>query len=286
MIVVITGPTGVGKTRLSVALAKKYQAIIINADSMQVYRELNIGTAKIKEEEKEGIEHYLFDIADPKEMYTVYDYQKDLRGLLDKYKDRNIIIVGGTGLYINAGLYDYNFNDSTSYNSYDDLTNEELYLKVREKYPLNDIHINNRKRLVRALNKRENYSLNGDKLLYDVIFVGLTTTRDVLYERINARVDKMFEEGLVNEVKSLYDNNVTGKAIDTGIGYKELIEYFNQKISLKEAKDLIKKRSRNYAKRQYTWFKNKMNIKWFDVNFDDFDQTINRVSEYIKEMSD
>ena len=281
MIIVITGPTGVGKTLASIKLAHIYNAIIINADSMQVYKELNIGTAKIKEEEKDGIPHYLFDIKDPKDMYTVYDYQKDVRKLLDEYQDRNIIIVGGTGLYIKAALYDYEFKDEDCNNEdYDNLSNEELYDLAKEKDNNMDIHVNNRKRLVRFLNK-ESSSNKGNNLLYNAIFIGLTTDRETLYKRINQRVDEMFEEGLLDEVKSLYDKKIYGKSILTGIGYKELYDYFDNKISLDDAKELIKKRSRHYAKRQYTWFNNQMDIKWFDVDYNNFNNTIKDVENYI-----
>ena len=285
MIVVITGPTGVGKTHLSIKLAHIYNAIIVNADSMQVYKDLNIGTAKIKEEEKEGVPHLLFDIKDPKDMYTVYDYQRDVRKILEDNKDKNIILVGGTGLYLKAALYDYEFSkEDDNTNSFDDLSNEELYALAKEKDNNIDIHINNRKRLVRFLNK-ESSSNNGNNLLYDAIFIGLTTDRETLYERINLRVDKMFEEGLLDEVKSLYDKKIYGKSILTGIGYKELYDYFDGKISLDDAKELIKKRRRPYAKRQYTWFNNQMNIKWFNVNFNDFNQTIKEIKDYIDKHS-
>ena len=280
MIIVIVGPTGVGKTKMSVELAKKYDAIIVNGDSMQVYKELNIGTAKVTEEEKEGVPHLLFDIVDPTEMYTVYDYQKDLRKVLNSNKGKNIIIVGGTGLYIKAGLYDYEFAEEKFNETYDTLTNEELYYRVKEKYPDIDIHVNNRKRLVRALNKGIE-SHKGNNLLYNAIFIGLTTNRETLYERINLRVDKMFEEGLLEEVKALYDKGIDSKSINTGIGYKELYEYFKGNISLEEAKELIKQRSRKYAKRQYTWFNNQMDIKWFDVNFNNFNETVLEVSNYV-----
>ena len=155
MIIVIAGPTGVGKTKLSIELAKKYNGVVVNADSMQVYKELNIGTAKVTEEEKEGIEHILFDIVEPEEMYTVYNYQKDLRKVLEQYKDRNIILVGGTGLYIKAGLYNYEFEEESyeDINTYEGYTNEELYKMVKEIDPETEIHINNRKRLIRRLNK-------------------------------------------------------------------------------------------------------------------------------------
>ena len=284
MIVVVVGPTGVGKTKMSIELAKKYNAIVVNADSMQVYKDLNIGTAKVTEEEKDGITHLLFDIVEPTDMYTVYDYQKDLRKVLENYKNRNIILVGGTGLYIKAGLYDYEFTDEDTNDTYENLTNAELYNLVKEKDNTLDIHMNNRKRLIRALN-REKTSNKGDNLLYNAIFIGLTTDRETLYDRINKRVDKMFEDGLLKEVKVLYDKGINSKAINTGIGYKELYDYFKGNISLEEAKELIKKRSRHYAKRQYTWFNNQMNIKWFDVNFNDFNETANRVNEYIESIN-
>lgn len=282
MILCIVGPTGVGKTKLSIELAKHYNGIVVNADSMQVYKELNIGTAKVTESEKENIKHFLFDIKEPTEMYTVYDYQKDLRNIIDNNKDKNIIIVGGTGLYIKAGLYNYIFETENNINNtYDNLTNEELYNLVLNKDPNTYIHINNRKRMIRFLNKNETIK-DKDKLLYDVKFIGLTTSREILYDRINKRVDDMIKNGLIEEVKSLYNKNIRSKAILTGIGYKELYDYFDGNISLEDAINLIKQRSRHYAKRQYTWFNNQMDVKWFDVDFDNFNNTINEVINYIK----
>ena len=234
MILCIVGPTGVGKTKLSIELAKRYNAIIVNGDSMQVYKDLNIGTAKVTEEEKSGIPHYLFDIKDVTDMYTVYDYQKDLRNILDTNKDKNIIIVGGTGLYIKAGLYNYIFNEEDSNNSYDNYTNEELYNLVLKKDKNSTIHINNRKRMIRFLNKKDNIN-DKDTLLYDVKFIGLTCDRELLYEKINNRVDKMIKDGLIDEVKSLHDKGIKSKSVLTGIGYKELYEYFDGNISLEEA---------------------------------------------------
>ena len=283
MILAIVGPTGVGKTRLSIELAKKYNAIIINCDAMQIYREMNIGTAKIKESEKEGIPHYLFDIKDVKDNYTVYDYQKDAREIIKKYKDRNIIFVGGTGLYLKAALYSYEFTDEEkATNNFENKTNEELYLLARKKDVNMNIHPNNRKRLVRFLNK-ESIHPPVAKPLYNAFYIGLTCNRSDLYERINKRVDEMFEEGLVEEVKSFYEQKINSKALSTAIGYKELYKYFNGEITLDEAKDLIKKNSRHYAKRQYTWFKNQMNITWFDVDFKNFNNTIKEVEKYINE---
>ena len=281
MILAIIEPTEVGKTKLRVELAKKYNAIIINYDAMQVYKKMNIGTAKIKEEEKGGIPHYLFDIKETEENYTVYDYQKDARKLLEKYKDRNIIFVGGTGLYLKAALYSYEFVDEEKKTeNFDDKTNEELYFLAKKKDEFMNIHPNNRKRLIRFLNK-ELIHTPASKPLYDAIYIGLTCDRNLLYERINKRVDEMFKEGLVEEVKALYDEKKKGKALETAIGYKELYRYFNGEISLEEAKDLIKKNSRHYAKRQYTWFNNQMDISWFNVNFNNFKETVLEVEKYI-----
>ena len=281
MIIAVVGPTGVGKTKMSIELAKKYNAIVINCDAMQVYKELNIGTAKVTAEEKENIPHFLFDICEVEDNYTVYDYQKDLRKILDNNKDRNIVIVGGTGLYLKAGLFDYRFSEEETNDTYDELTNEELFKKALAKDPKMDIHQNNRKRLIRFLNKKQEETVE-PKLLYDTIFIGLTTNRDNLYNKINQRVDKMLDEGLLEEVKCLYERNIDSKVINTAIGYKELYEYFKGNISLEESIDLIKQRSRKYAKRQYTWFNNQMDINWFDVNYDNFNETINDVIKYIE----
>ena len=281
MILCIVGPTGVGKTKLSIELAKHYNAVIVNGDSMQVYKRLNIGTAKVTDEEKENIEHLLFDIVDVNDMYTVYDYQKDLRRILVEYNDKNIIIVGGTGLYIKAGLFNYVFSEEENNETYDNLSNDELYEMVLKKNKDSDIHINNRKRMVRFLNRNENIK-DKDKLLYDCKFIGLTTDRDTLYNKINIRVDKMFDDGLLEEVKELYKENIRSKAIMTGIGYKELYEYFDGNISLNDAKELIKQRSRKYAKRQYTWFNNQMDVKWFNTDYNNFNNTIDDVIKYIE----
>ena len=278
MIIVVCGPTGVGKTKLSVELAKKYNGIIINADAMQVYKKMDIATAKIKEEEKEGIKHYLFDICDLSDNYSIYDYQKDARKIIDENKNKTIIMVGGSGLYQKAALYDYKLDEENKKtNNYDDLTNEELYELVMKKDPESKVHINNRKRLIRLLNKEE-ISHEESKLLYnDVIFIGLTTNRDNLYRIINNRVDKMVEEGLLEEAKHFYDQKVKCKALDTVIGYKELFKYFDNEISLDEALELIKKNSRRYAKRQYTWFNHQVPTIWVETNYKNFDETVNKV---------
>ena len=281
MILAIIGPTAVGKTKLSIELAKKYNAIIINCDAMQVYQGLDIGTAKVTSKEKEGITHELLDFVPVTQNYTVYDYQKDARKLLEKYQGHNIIFVGGTGLYLKSALYDYRFYEETTTNSYDNLTNEELYNLALAKDKNMTIHPNNRKRLVRFLNK-EIQEYVEPKPLYNFKIIGLTTSRDILYDKINKRVDVMFQSGLLTEVKSFYDQGIRSKALETGIGYKELYQYFDNKITLEEAKDLIKKNSRHYAKRQYTFFNHQLDVKWFNTNYDDFSKTIKEVEDYIE----
>ena len=290
MIIVICGPTGVGKTKLSIELAKKLNGEIINADSMQTYIGADIATAKIKEQEKEEIPHYLFDINNINDMYTIYDYQKDARKIIKEIENKNKtpILVGGSGLYIKSALYDYELVPEQDKKDYSDLTNEELYNKVLN-YTNTNIHINNRKRLERLLEKYENSSIignNGNKKLYDFICIGLTTDRNNLYEIINNRVDKMIAEGLIEEAKAFYDKNIHSKAIKTCIGYKELYQYFDGNIAKEEAIALIKKNSRRYAKRQYTFFNNQMDVKWFNVDYKDFNNTINEVLKYIANIDE
>ncbi len=289
-IIVITGPTGVGKTKLSIELAKKYNGEIINCDSMQIYKELDIGTAKITEEEKEGIPHHLLSIKELDEDYSIYEYQKDCRRVIEEIKNRNKtpILVGGTALYIKAALYDYNLIYNKNTNNYDNITTEGLYNKLikLDKKCLNKIDKNNRGRIINAINYYEetNKSITDnitDILLYNCLFIGLTTDRKTLYNIIDARVDKMIENGLINEVKNLYDKNINTKPLINGIGYKELYKYFNKEITKEEAIDLIKKNSRHYAKRQYTFLNNKLNITWFNTNYKDFNKTINEITKYI-----
>lgn len=290
MIIVIVGPTGVGKTKLSIELAKIYNGEVINADSTQVYKDLNIATAKVTEEEKEGVIHHLIDIKNIDEDYTVYDYQQDCRKKIEEIlsKNKTPIIVGGTGLYINAVLYDYKFEQEKNDSLYEEFNNDELYQQLISIDPNTNIHKNNRKRIIRALNYYQNNNKpmsekeTNNNLLYDAFIVGLTTDREKLYDRINKRVDIMIENGLEKEAKKIYNTGIRSKAVMTPIGYKELFAYFDSIISREEAIELIKKRSRNYAKRQYTWFNNKLNVKWFDVNFDNFNKTIDDVKKYIE----
>lgn len=288
MIIVVVGPTGVGKTKLSVELAKKYNAEIINADSMQVYKGLDIATAKIKEHEKEGVAHHLFDICNVDETYTVFDYQKDCRSKIEEISNRgkNVIIVGGTGLYIRAALYDYRFKEEGNLNDYDELTNQELLDKIKNYDSDCNIHINNRKRLIRLLNKYDNDLITeqvGNNPIYKFILIGLTTDRDTLYEKINSRVDVMVKEGLIEEAKCLYDKHIYTKAIQTAIGYKELYPYFEGKNSLDVSLELIKKNSRHYAKRQYTFFKHQFDeINWIETNYKDFSKTVDSTINIIE----
>lgn len=288
MIIAIVGPTGVGKTKMSIELAKRYNAEIISSDSMQIYKMMDIGTAKVTENEKENIPHHLIDVKDVNDDYSVYDYQKDARYVLDKLlsDNKNVIIVGGTGLYLKALLYDYNFNetDDNAKKDFSSYTNEELYKMVLDIDKDSKIHINNRQRLESFLNNHKfGEEKRVSKLLYkDVKIIGLTRPRQELYEAINNRVDEMINNGLIDEARYFYDKKINSKAINTAIAYKELYLYFDQKISFEEAINLIKKRSRNYAKRQYTWFKHQMNVKWFDINANDFNETIQEVANYIE----
>ena len=294
MVIVITGPTCVGKTKLSIELAKKLNGEVINADSTQVYKNLDIATAKITEEEKENISHHLFDIKDITEDYTVCDYQKDARLKINEILSRGKvpIMVGGTGLYIKAALYDYEFEpeEKELLNDYNGLTNAELYDRLTKLDSNHNIHINNRKRLVRALNyitstnKKYSEKEKTDKLLYNTVFIGLTTNRSILYDKINNRVDKMIKLGLLEEAKKIYDSNVRTKAVMTPIGYKELFDYFEGNKSLDECLDVIKQKSRNYAKRQYTWFNHQMKINWFNVDYDNFNNTIDAVLNYLDNL--
>lgn len=290
-VIAIVGPTGVGKTKLSVELAKLIGGEIINADSTQVYRGLDIATAKVKEEEKENIPHHLFDIKNIDEDYSVYDYQKDARHIIDDIlkRGKTPILVGGTGLYLKAALYDYEFSDMTVVTDYTNFDDASLYQKLIVVDPKTDIHMNNRKRVINALNYFETHKKPfsekevNDKLIYpNTFFIGLTCERSVLYEMINNRVEQMKKTGLLEEARTIYVQNIRTKAVMTPIGYKELFSCFDNIISLDEAVTLIKKNSRNYAKRQYTWFNNQIPVKWFEVDFVNFSNTIADVLTYIK----
>ena len=292
-VIAIVGPTGVGKTKLSIELAKKFNGEVINADSMQVYRGLDIGTAKVRKDEMEGIPHHLFDIKDLDEEYTIYHYQKDCRKVIDEVLERGHIpiLVGGTGLYIKSALYDYQLlENKLDASIYDDVSTADLYHKLIQVDSCASLKIdpNNRRRIVNALMY---YEKNGSSItlnrtnccLYDVCFIGLTTDREELYARIDERVDWMIQHGLVEEVEKFYNKGILTKPLLGGIGYKEIIAYLKKDISLDEAILEIKKNSRHYAKRQYTFFKNQLPVVWFDTNYENFDKTVLEVSCYLEE---
>lgn len=288
-IIAIVGPTGVGKTKLSVLLAKKLNGEIINADAMQVYKNLNIGTAKTTKEEQEGIPHYLFDIKEVNDDYNIYNYQLEARRKIEKIKSRGktVIIVGGTGLYLKAALYNYKLEEKIKPPvNYNHLTNEEIEKKIKDLQGFCDIHVNNRQRLIRLLEKLENHenidNSGKNQLLYPTVFIGLTTSRDNLYKIINQRVEKMFADGLLKEVEKYQDKLLEYKSLKTGIGYKEFVPYFSGNSTLLEVKEKIKQNSRHYAKRQYTFFNHQIPVNWFDVDFDNFNNTFTNVYNYIK----
>jgi tRNA dimethylallyltransferase len=282
-IIVIVGPTGVGKTKASVELAKRLNAEIINGDAVSVYKELNIASAKPTLEERNGINHYLIDIVDVCNNYTIYDYQKDARDAIEQIKEKgkNIIVVGGTGLYIKSLLYDYKFHEE-EINRYDDLTNDQIISKIKE-YGKFDIDYSNRRRIVRLLSKLENNIPLSEKadIIYPSIIIGLTTDRDTLYKVINNRVDNMIKNGLLDEINNLKDRYKDSRVLNSAIGYKEFNDYFNDN-NIENTVEKIKHNSRKYAKRQFTYFKNQFKTKWFDVSYDNFNKTIDEIYEYIK----
>ena len=291
MVIVITGPTGTGKSDLGIYLAKKLNGGIINCDSTQIYKGMEICTNKVKD--TCGIIHHLFDEKELTEDYTVFDFQIDSRKIIDDIikRGKTPILVGGTGLYIKASLYDYKFEDKEK-EEFKEIDNDELYKMLLEVDPNTNIHKNNRKRVVSALNyykannKPYSEKEKTNKLLYKTIFIGLTTDRTTLYDRINKRVDNMVSEGLLEEAYNIYKSGIRTKAVMTPIGPKELFDYFDGKISLEESIEIIKSKSRKYAKRQYTWFNNQMNLKWFKVDYDNFNDTCLNVYKYINDKFD
>lgn len=287
-LIVIVGPTAVGKTKLSIEVAKAIDGEIISGDAMQFYKGLDIGTAKATKEEQDQVKHHLLDILGPNESFTVVDYQKRVREKIAEINQKNKtpILVGGSGLYVQAIIEDYQFKGQKRSKEHDyehmplDILKEKLKNKNPKLYALTDI--DNPRRVIRALEKSDQDIQEETKAYYDDYYViGLNTDREKLYERINQRVDVMIKTGLIEEAKSLYDQGVKGQSIKA-IGYKELYQYFDGDISLEEAIQLIKRNTRRYAKRQLTWFRNKMNVDWFESHFDKFDETIDQVLKQIK----
>lgn len=289
-VIVVVGPTAVGKTKIAIELAKYLNIDIISGDSIAVFKRLDIGSAKPTLEEMDGVKHHLIDIKEPNEDYSVADFQKDARSIIDK-NELNLIC-GGTGLYIQSVIFDYKFEakkrDDEIKDLYKDLSNEELFKLLLEKDPnidTNKIHQNNRKRVLRALevlddtgNSIHDYN-NKNEALYDYFIVYLSNDRELLYDRINKRVDIMINDGLVDEVMSLFNEGIYPK----GIGYREFIPYYNNEVSLETVIDEIKKNTRHLAKRQETWFKNQMTSNFYSVDFNNINNTINQIKNDIDE---
>ncbi|PTI06122.1 tRNA (adenosine(37)-N6)-dimethylallyltransferase MiaA [Staphylococcus xylosus] len=286
-LIVLVGPTAVGKTEFSIELAKKVNGEIISGDSMQVYKQMDIGTAKITQDEMSGIPHHMIDILEPDENFSAYEFKNRAQRLIKDIiaRERVPIIAGGTGLYIQSLIYNYEFEDETiseqksleieaKLSELDKLSNEALhrYLASFDEVSAQEIHPNNRKRVRRAIQ----YYLKTKKLLssrkkvqqftenYDTLLLGIEMSRDILYQRINKRVDIMLERGLVSEVQQLVDNGYETSQSMQAIGYKEIVPVIKQELSLDEATEKLKQHSRNYAKRQMTWFKNKLDVLWLD----------------------
>jgi tRNA dimethylallyltransferase len=291
-VIVITGPTAVGKTKLSIEIAKRLQTDIINGDAYQIYQKMNIGTAKPTDDEKQGVIHHYMDFLDSSKTYSIAEFQKGVRECIDDLTSKNKVplIVGGSGLYIDSVIKNYQFLEekrSNEQSKYDSLTNEELHQVLANLDPdkASEIHPNNRKRVLRAI---ELISSNVDntsrskknELVYDALIIFLNDNRESLYDRINKRVDKMLADGLIEEVKNIGINNysMTSKV---AIGYKEVIQYLNNEIDYNEMVEQIKKNSRHYAKRQFTWFKNQDNCQVVNINLEDFNKTIDEVYNLI-----
>ncbi|MFD1735901.1 tRNA (adenosine(37)-N6)-dimethylallyltransferase MiaA [Bacillus salitolerans] len=301
-LVVLIGPTAVGKTKLSIDIAKRLNGEIISGDSMQIYRSMDIGTAKITKSEMEGVPHHLIDIKDPTESYSVAEFQQDVRSLITDITNRGKLpmIVGGTGLYIQSVIYDYVFSSIGSETTVRNQLEKELgetgieplYEKLKTLDPISAerIHPNNHRRVIRAL---EIFLTTGktmteyqdeqeeDILLYDVALIGLTMDRDKLYERINKRVDIMVREGLVSEVTTLFNQGIRDVQSIQAIGYKEIYEYLEGKVSFDEAIETLKRNSRRYAKRQLTWFRNKLNVTWIDMTDSDYEKKLTQIIQII-----
>ncbi|WP_283246048.1 tRNA (adenosine(37)-N6)-dimethylallyltransferase MiaA [Bacillus suaedae] len=285
-LIVIVGPTAVGKTALSIELAKRYAGEIISGDSMQVYKGMDIGTAKVTEAEQQGITHHLIDIKDPTEAFSVAEFQELVLPLITKLNEEGKvpILVGGTGLYVNAITKQYQLEalptDETYRSELEQLVETKGKIEVHNQLKLVDpesadkIHPNNIRRVIRALEVTRATGIAFSKQPkqeetqspYDLAFVGLTMSREQLYERINLRVDLMVKQGLLDEVRALYEREVRDCQSVQAIGYKELYGYFDGSVSLEEAIDSLKQNSRRYAKRQLTWFRNKTDAAWFDTS--------------------
>lgn len=277
--IVIAGPTGVGKTELSIKLAKALNAEIISADSAQVYEEMNIGTAKIEEDEMQGIVHHMIDVVEPIKKYSVGDYQRKVDDILNSNEEKNVLLVGGTGLYIDSvvrGLSALPESDLAIREKLMSEDRDKLFEILKEIDPesAESIHPNNKRRVERAVEvfyqTGEKFSILSKKNIkgnnFKFLKVALERDREHLYDRINLRVEIMMQNGLLEEVRYLYEKYGDVLKKINIIGYSELISYINQELTLEDAKELIKKNSRNYAKRQFTWFKNDHEYIWYDLD--------------------
>ncbi|EUJ27835.1 tRNA dimethylallyltransferase [Listeria grayi] len=293
-VIVIVGPTAVGKTALSIAVAEKFSGEIISGDSMQVYKGLDIGTAKVTTEEMHTIPHYLIDEVEPQTPFTAAKFQKATKQYIHQIAGRaNLpIIVGGTGLYIQSVFYDYNFGtiaeDRTYRKELEKLDNDVLWeqLKALDSLSAERIHANNKQRVIRALevikatNKPFSAMHTHKEPVADFrpLYIGLDLPREQLYARINVRVELMLQAGLVEEARNLYEQGLDKNLpAMKGIGYKELFAFFEGDISLEAATDQIKQNSRRFAKRQLTWFRNRMDIHWLEAD----SQMLNNTAEQL-----
>lgn len=297
-IVVIAGVTASGKTKMGVALAHRFNGEIISADSVAVYRELNIGSAKPSMEEREGIIHHLIDVTSIEEPYHVAQFQKDARAAIAAIhaKGKLPIIVGGTGLYINALVNDYRFEEEVPHvkDSFEGIDDDTLYqmLQERDSEAAQAVHPNNRKRIVRTLNmlqdgktKTEIHENQKNVALFDACIFFLQTDRAVLYERINKRVDMMMAQGLEAEVSCLLDHNPKLFELQAlqAIGYREFEPFFNHEISAEARDELIKRNTRRFAKRQITWFKHQTPSQWIDIQAGNAFETVSQsVTQFIQ----
>ena len=291
-VLTIAGATASGKSALAIKLSKDFKGEIISGDSIQVYRGLDIGSGKIKKEEMEGVAHHLIDIKDPKESYSVYDFQKMGRLLIDAIEMRGHlpIICGGTGLYIKALIYDYDFKEEKDFNNYEDIDDVSLHAMLKEVDPISaiKIHPHNRRRVLRALNYFEKNgspisSNKTEKALYDALIIALDMERSGLYAKSDQRVDNMVEDGLLNEVEGLLKSGVAfSDQAMKGIGYREFEAYFKNEQSLDEVIQKIKSDSHNFAKRQYTWLRHQLPIEWIDIKTD-YEVIKERVRKWLDE---
>ena len=306
-LIVLTGPTAVGKTKLSIALAKAVNGEIISADSMQVYKYMDIGSAKIKPEEMCGIKHYLVDCLDPREpeSFNVTRFQQLAKdAMAEIYANGKVpILVGGTGFYIQSVVYDIDFTDNdadTGYRAMLEHMAEEKgaeflhdMLKVVDPKAAEEIHFNNVKRVIRALEyfqqtgspiSAHNEAERQKESPYELYYFVLNDDRAKLYERIDMRVDLMMQDGLIEEVKGLLDMGCTREMVSMqGLGYKEMIDYLNGDISLEEAIYIIKRDTRHFAKRQLTWFRRERDVRW--LNKSDFSSEEEILAEMLEQMN-